>query len=117
MVGRWEGTWSSDMNGHAGGLRCMIDAHGDAAYRARFYSTYGLFFFFRHEATFHVVSADGEPLRFEGEEDLGSFAGGVYRYDGRVEDDRFEARFEAENGDHGTFEMTRLVEDEAGADD
>ena len=107
MVGKWEGSWESERDGHSGGLRCMMSREGDDAYVARFYSTYGLFFFFRHEATFRVVSRE-DGVHFEGEEDLGSLAGGVYQYQGHVADGQFEACYDAENGDHGTFRMERL---------
>lgn len=106
--GRWTGEWKSDWNGHSGGLRCMLTRKSADTYFARFYSTYGWFFFFRHEARFLITSETPAAVHFEGQEDLGSLAGGVYRYAGSVSADRFEATFEAENGDHGVFSMTRV---------
>ena len=108
MVGRWQGTWVSEWNGHDGGLRCMLTSAEEDAFLARFHSTYGWFLSFRHEALFHVVNDEGGALRFEGEEDLGALFGGLYRYSGTVTGDRFEAHYEAENGDHGTFSMERV---------
>ena len=104
--GRWSGTWRSERNEHAGGLRCIVTAHPDGGFLAWFDSTYGIFSF-RHKALF-VLTEDGpERIRFAGEEDLGLF-GGVYRYEGSVEGDRFDATYRAENEDQGVFTMTRV---------
>lgn len=111
MEGRWKGEWRSEWNGHSGGLRCMMTREREGAYLARFHSTYGWFFFFRHETEFVVTGEEGGALLFEGSEDLGSMVGGVYTYEGSVAGDDFEATFSAENGDHGTFTMTRVVEE------
>lgn len=107
-VGRWEGTWRSEWNGHSGGLRCMTTRAEEGAYLARFHSTYGWFLSFRHEARLRVVEKDGEALRFEGDEDLGAAFGGVYQYEVEVRGGDFEARYRAENGDHGVFSMRRV---------
>jgi hypothetical protein len=107
LEGRWQGTWSSEWNGHSGRLRCIVTAGEPGRFEAWFYSNYSLFFFqYRTELT-----ATGTPdgrLTFEGQEDLGSMAGGLYRYDGAVDGDAFHATFTAENGDHGVFEMMRV---------
>lgn len=109
MEGRWKGEWRSEENGHSGGLRCMMTREADGAYHARFHSTYAWIFSFRHDTRFHVVGeAEEGGLRFEGAEDLGKTFGGVYRYEGTVAESAFHARYEAENGDHGVFEMRRV---------
>ncbi len=110
VEGRWKGEWRSEENGHAGGLRCMLTREREGAYLARFHSTYGWFFFFRHRAEFVITGEEDGVLRFVGEEDLGSMFGGVYTYEGSVAGDAFEARFAAESGDHGVFTMTRVKE-------
>lgn len=108
MEGRWKGEWRSEWNGHSGGLRCLMSAEGEGRYRAWFLSTYARIFSFQHETPLHVTgSAEGE-LRFEGQQDLGQAVGGVYRYVGSVRGDSFRATFQAENGDHGVFEMERV---------
>ena len=112
MEGRWAGEWRSEWNGHSGGLRCMLTLEGEDTYLARFHSTYGWFFFFRHETEFVVTGQQQGTLSFEGSEDLGSLVGGVYTYAGRVTGDVFEATFAAENGDHGVFSMTRVGDEE-----
>ena len=73
----------------------------------RVFSTFAVVLSFQYETVFTVVDASSGLLRFQGQEDLGSVAGGVYRYDGTVEGDRFHATYTAENGDHGVFEMRR----------
>jgi len=108
MVGRWTGDWESTWNGHAGGLRAVITARDERHVLARFLSTYASVLSFGHDALFHV-DAEGEARwRFAGEQDLGKAFGGVYRYEGTVEGDRFEATYAAENGDHGVFRMRRV---------
>jgi hypothetical protein len=52
------------------------------------------------------VAADGDGWRLTGEKDLGWFAGGVYRYEGRVAGDEFRATYTSPN-DRGVFEMKR----------
>ncbi len=106
--GRWKGTWESDWNGHDGGLRCIVTAQEDGGFLAWFDSTYGIFSF-RHKALFTLIEETAERIRFRGEEDLGSMFGGVYRYEGSVAADDFEATFQAENGDHGVFTMERVL--------
>ena len=105
--GRWEGGWRSEWNGHDGGLRCIVTRTGTGDFLAWFDSTYGIFSF-RHQALFTLTEDTVERIRFEGAEDLGSMFGGVYTYEGAVEEDDFRATYSAENGDHGVFTMTRV---------
>jgi hypothetical protein len=110
LEGRWRGEWRSAFNGHSGGLRCLLtsaEADPDRV-RAWFYSTYARILFFQYQTDLAVTRAADGRLHFEGEQDLGDAVGGVYRYDGVVDGDRFHAHFRAENGDHGVFEMTRV---------
>jgi len=108
MQGRWAGEWRSAWNGHSGGLRCLLTRADELHYRADFYSTYASLLYFRYQTVFHVLATDDGTLRFRGQQDLGSLAGGLYRYEGTVTGDQFAATFEAENGDHGVFEMQRV---------
>lgn len=108
MAGRWDGEWRSEKNGHAGGLRCLMTLEDEAHCRAWFLSTYARVFRFQHETLFRITAEEQGTLRFEGEQDLGKMAGGVYRYEGTVSGDSFRATFQAENGDHGVFEMQRV---------
>src|SRR5262245_66518940 len=40
IEGRWEGTWKSDVNGHHGGLRCVMVRETNSLYQALFHATY-----------------------------------------------------------------------------
>ena len=107
IEGRWRGSWRSDQNGHAGGLRCLMTPEDVEHCRAWFYSTYATLLFFQHEVLFEVRRAEDGTLRFTGEEDLGQAIGGIYRYEGTLVQNAFHASYRAENGDHGVFEMSR----------
>jgi len=108
LDGRWRGEWRSEWNGHAGGLHCLITRQDDEHVHAWFYSTYSSILFFQHELDFQLSHEPDGALHFAGEKDLGAAIGGVYRYTGTVVGDEFRATFEAQNGDHGVFEMTRV---------
>jgi hypothetical protein len=111
MEGRWRGEWRSEWNGHSGGLRCLVTRLDDGQCNAWFYSTYALLLFFQNEVRLDVQREGDGTLRFAGEQDLGAAVGGLYRYEGTVVGDHFEARFQAENGDHGVFELERVAPD------
>lgn len=109
IEGQWEGTWSSDGNGHHGGLRCLVTRRGAGdAYDARYRATYSdwcgtLSFEYTVPMT---VRADGDGWLLEGSADLGWLAGGVYDYHGRASLERFFCTFQSE-GDHGVFALER----------
>lgn len=108
MEGRWKGEWRSEWNGHSGGLRCLMTRQGEGRYRAWFLSTYARILSFQHETEFQITAEEQGTLHFEGQQDLGQAIGGVYRYEGTIAGDDFRATFQAENGDHGLFEMRRV---------
>lgn len=108
LAGRWKGEWRSEWNGHSGGLRCLTTREDEESYRAWFFSTYAGIFFFQYQMVFRVRAGENGTLSFEGEQDLGKMVGGVYRYEGTVVEDSFQATFRAENGDHGVMEMRRV---------
>jgi len=108
MEGRWKGEWRSEWNGHSGGLRCLMTPGQDGRFDAWFFATFAAILFFQYETEFTVVADEGGVQTFEGEQDLGKTAGGLYRYRGTVVGDEFRATFEAANGDHGVFELRRV---------
>src|SRR5258708_6425094 len=81
MTGRWQGEWISDANAHSGGLRCLITRGEKNTYHARYAATYGGIFHFNYEMDL-TAEKQMEWIRFEGQADLGSMAGGIYHYDG-----------------------------------
>ncbi len=107
LAGCWEGTWQSDYNGHHGGLRAIVTKEGDGCYNARFHATYATVIPFQFEMPL-LVTDDGHIYQFSGEQDLGWLAGGNYVYTGTATPTNFEAHYEAENCDHGTFTMTKV---------
>ncbi len=105
VAGCWLGTWTSETNGHHGGLRCILTPRAENMYDARFRATYcGVIPF---EQSVVLTGADSGGLwRFRGEKDLGWVAGGLYEYAGEASQQKFMARYTSEK-DRGVFEMTR----------
>ena len=108
LLGRWEGTWLSDVNGHNGNLRCVVTLRNDGTYRARFHATYKKVLGFGYKVPLKAAETNG-VFRFRGEADLGWWAGGVYNYEGYAQDTNFFSTYRCKY-DHGTFQMTRPVE-------
>ena len=114
LAGRWQGRWVSDVNGHSGGLRAIITyvpqtVTLDRHYRADFDASYMGILRFGYGMNLVAKSGrspTGGPVSFHGEEDLGSMAGGVYRYNGTTDGTTFNATYESKD-DKGRFEMTR----------
>jgi hypothetical protein len=107
MAGRWEGRWQSDVNGHNDRLRAIITAQTNGAYSARFHAEYKRVFRFRFSYTVPLTVTSGEDRwRFQGEADLGWYAGGKYTYEGFANATNFFSTYRSKH-DHGTFEMTR----------
>ncbi|MFT5124972.1 MAG: hypothetical protein ACI97B_003611, partial [Verrucomicrobiales bacterium] len=94
FTGKWKGTWTSTYNGHTGGLRAMITRQEGDGYLARFHATYAKVLQFSHHNTF-TATRKGEQILFEGENDLGKLAGGIYKYKGTVEGDHFDSTYVA----------------------
>ena len=108
IAGRWEGTWSSDENGHSGELRCLLEPISERSYRARFDSTYKKILHFKSEVVLDGVMTNG-VFSFEGEAKLPWWAGGLYQYEGGVTRRKFFSTYKNKY-DHGTFQMSRPVE-------
>lgn len=108
LAGCWEGTWQSEMNGHHGGLRAVITDQGAGVYDAHFKATFAVVIPYEFQMSL-LVADDGTVYTFEGQEDLGLLAGGVYTYRGTASATDFLAHYCASgNGDHGTFSMSKL---------
>jgi len=105
MAGRWEGKWLSDVNGHTGKLRGLLSPESDDRYVARYRATYGKIFHFSYTVRL-TVQPHFAGWEFDGEEDLGKMAGGVYYYEGRASPTNFLSTYKSKY-DHGTFEMHR----------
>jgi len=105
---RWEGSWRSEWNGHEGGLRCLMWRVDEHHLHAWFLSTYARILSFEHDTLFHLEPRGDGAFTLSGSQDLGALVGGVYTYDGELDDRHFRATYSAENGDHGVFELTRV---------
>ena len=107
IVGRWDGTWTSEQTGHSGRLRCIVTRIDEQHYDARFHAVYGAIFTFGYDVPLEVKPDEG-GVSFRGSADLGFMAGGEYRYRGEATPTDFKATYHAES-DHGTFAMKRPV--------
>lgn len=105
IEGRWEGCWLSDANGHTGKLRCLLSQEADGRYTAWFRATYLKILRFSYRVPLQVESHDG-VWDFQGSEDLGKLAGGVYHYAGNATSTNFSSTYDS-TYDRGTFEMKR----------
>lgn len=106
VEGRWEGFWLSAKNGHTGKLRCLATRIDDRQIRARFKATYWKILRVSYEVTLNAESLTNHAVHIQGENDLGWWGGGVYRYDGTINPTNFSSTYRSKY-DHGTFEMKR----------
>lgn len=111
LAGRWEGTWTSDANGHTGGLRAIITAKPDGKYHVQYHATYKLVLLplqFGMDIDMSPTKI-GDHWEFAGEEDLGCCLG-KYTYKGHATDKEFVSNYDTKF-DRGTFRMARPVRD------
>src|ERR1051325_10046821 len=83
LEGRWEGQWISEVNGHHGRLRCIVQKQEDV-YQARFRAKYRKILSFGYTVPLRAEPIDN-GYKFRGEADLGTLAGGVYHYEGHAD--------------------------------
>ena len=104
--GAWVGTWRSEVSGHHGDLKAVVTAAPSESpphdFNFRYHATYAKILSGSFTTTHHVDDSG----KLTGSEDLGSFAGGVYRYEGMVTPTEFRATYTSAK-DHGVFEMKR----------
>jgi hypothetical protein len=105
IEGQWEGRWSSETNGHSGALRCLISLAGRDRCTARFRATYAKVLRFSYSVPLEI-QPHYDGWEFDGEEDLGKLAGGVYYYEGRASPTNLFSIYRSKY-DHGVFEMHR----------
>ena len=97
----WEGQWRSETNGHHGSLRCVLTVIKNGRIEAFFRAKYSRFL----RACYRVelaASETADKIRVSGSADLGSLAGGVYRYEGTIAGDQFVCRYDC-SYDNGQF--------------
>lgn len=107
ILGRWEGTWISDQNGHHGILRCIVEPHPEKSgrYLARFRATFARFMSFQYHLEM-TTERRKDVVHFKSKADLGWLAGGVYKYEGQATATEWRSTYRSKK-DHGRFEMNR----------
>lgn len=105
MAGRWEGKWQSSVNGHSGRLRCLISGVDDGLYDARYQARYWGFLTFHYTVPLRTSQSE-PPFHFNGQANLGWWAGGVYHYEGVVDTNSFISSYSSK-ADKGEFRMSR----------
>jgi hypothetical protein len=106
LVGRWEGKWVSEQNGHNGKLRAIAKRVDETTYRIDYDATFLKLMRFGYGMPLTVTRKPDGTMSFEGQEDLGPIAGGVYRYNGSADGRTFRSTYQSK-ADHGTFDMVR----------
>jgi hypothetical protein len=107
IVGRWQGEWVSEQSGHRGELKCVLSPAAENRYTACFYASYSLIFKVGYVTPLQVQRRDGRTF-LEGEADLGTLAGGIYRCNGEVNGDDLTCHYSCKY-DHGVFRLKRLA--------
>jgi hypothetical protein len=105
LLGRWQGTWKSDANGHTDRLQCLVTRTADGHYRARFHANYRKVMNFGYTVRLDVTEDNG-LFQFSGQANLGWWAGGLYHYEGHADGTNFLAAYRCKY-DHGIFQMSR----------
>ncbi len=108
IEGKWQGHWRSDKDDHTGSLRCVMTKTGDDRYCAHFVATYWKIFTFAYVAELQGTPQENS-VHLSGAQDLGSLAGGVYKYDGTATNTDFNCTYSSKY-DHGKFIMIRPAE-------
>jgi hypothetical protein len=93
------------VNGHTGRLRCLLRRDTAGQYQARFHAKYKRIFSFGYTVPL-TVKATNHVFGFQGEANLGWYAGGLYHYEGQMSPTNFLSTYRCP-ADHGTFQMTR----------
>jgi len=105
VAGRWEGSWTSDVNGHTGTLRCILTPIEEGRVQADFHARFWKFFSWRYQVPLAVDSMN-KTNRISGSSNLGWLFGGQYQCRGGVQDSEFTATY-TNRYDHGIMVMSR----------
>jgi hypothetical protein len=109
LLGRWEGTWRSQMNQQPGALTCLVSREPDGRHRFDFRATFWKVFHASYSVRLDVREIPG-GYALTGSQNLGGFMGGVYRYEGSVSNGVLRATYKSD-ADHGVFKLTRPREE------
>ncbi len=108
ITGPWEGRWVSDANGHQGRLRALITQVDTNHYDVKFHAAYKKWVtvHFGYTVRMETRAKEEGGVSFQGRENLGALAGGVYTYEGHANPTNFFSTYDSKY-DRGTFQMTR----------
>lgn len=106
IVGRWQGTWISEHNGHKGKLRAVATHLEGNQYRFKFGATFMFLMTATYDVQFTILPGDNFNI-LTGEQELPGYMGGLYKYEGKIENDQFTSTYRSAL-DHGTFQMTKV---------
>jgi hypothetical protein len=109
ITGKWQGHWRSDKDDHTGALKCVVTKLDGDRYCAYFVATYWKIFTFAYQAEL-TGKAEGNAVKLSGEQDLGSLAGGIYKYDGSSTNSDFNCTYTSKY-DEGKFIMRRPADE------
>ncbi|MGK0189271.1 MAG: hypothetical protein ACI9R3_005088 [Verrucomicrobiales bacterium] len=106
IKGKWDGTWQSNTNSHAGKLRCIVapSERSPGQYEFRYWGTFAGVFRF-HYTVDYVARKTADTWNMDGESDLG-IMGGKFLHSATVRGDTFDATYSSK-WDKGTFHMVR----------
>ncbi len=105
IAGRWKGTWRSDVNGHHGGLRCIVTKLDASSYRFYYDASYKRILHGYYTITQTVARAD-HTFKLRGSAELPKIFGGHYDYEGTATATNLTSNYTAK-ADHGVFQMMR----------
>ena len=105
MAGPWQGAWASKKNKGHDQLRCLITKVSERDYQARFRAHYWKVFRFGYTVVLRG-QRQGNEAAFQGDANLGWYAGGKYQYAGRASATNFFSTYQSK-ADHGEFRMQR----------
>ncbi|MEZ5304553.1 MAG: hypothetical protein R3F11_28490 [Verrucomicrobiales bacterium] len=112
ILGAWEGRWHSDWNDHSGRLKLVVERQpgtGDPEdHSFHYWATWGPLSA-DYTAVLTLEPAGAGKWKLSGTKDLGALYGGTYSHEGTATPERIHSNYRAENGDHGTFELTRPI--------
>lgn len=105
ITGPWQGAWTSKKNGDSDKLRCLITKISEREYQARFRAHYWKIFRFSYTVVLRAAPQEGE-IPFQGDANLGWYAGGNYHYAGKAGATNFFSTYKSK-ADFGEFQLRR----------
>jgi hypothetical protein len=106
IAGRWQGNWESEVNGHRGQLRCLLNRKDGNLYQARYRATFWKILRYGYTVELKATPRPDGAFAVAGQENLGALVGGVFHYEGTLTPTEFFATYHSRR-DRGVFQMRR----------